>query len=90
MIDFLKQHQSLMAWLLPIVVTFAGVWLGSRVQAGGGVAQAKAAKKQRKRLRQRPSKQSGNRPTTPHPQPTPLLCVSSGSAQRRTCLTTGR
>ncbi|MGW1666325.1 hypothetical protein [Streptomyces microflavus] len=44
MIDFLKQHQSLIAWLLPIVVTFAGVWLGSRVQAGGGVAQAKAAR----------------------------------------------
>ncbi|WP_326683094.1 hypothetical protein OHB31_35625 [Streptomyces microflavus] len=44
MIDFLKQHQPLIAWLLPIVVTFAGVWLGSRVQAGGGVAQAKAAK----------------------------------------------
>lgn len=43
-IDFLKQHQPLIAWLLPIVVTFAGVWLGSRVQAGGGVAQAKAAK----------------------------------------------
>ncbi|MFJ9638638.1 hypothetical protein [Streptomyces sp. NPDC101178] len=44
MINFLKEHQALIVWLLPIVVTFAGVWLGSRVQAGGGVAQAKAAK----------------------------------------------
>ncbi|MGW4983331.1 hypothetical protein [Streptomyces mirabilis] len=44
MIDFLKEHQAFIVWLLPIVFTFAGVWLGAKVQAGGGVAQAKAAK----------------------------------------------
>ncbi|WP_405956939.1 hypothetical protein [Streptomyces phaeochromogenes] len=44
MIDFLKEHQALIVLLLPIVFTFAGVWLGAKVQAGGGVAQAKAAK----------------------------------------------
>ncbi|MFJ9506687.1 hypothetical protein ACIRPZ_23165 [Streptomyces anulatus] len=44
MIDFLKEHQALIVLLLPIVFTFAGAWLGAKVQAGGGVAQAKAAK----------------------------------------------
>ncbi|MGW8863361.1 hypothetical protein ACWGNY_30815 [[Kitasatospora] papulosa] len=44
MIDFLKEHQALIVWLLPIVSTFVGVWLGAKVQADGGVAQAKAAK----------------------------------------------
>ncbi|MFJ3673994.1 hypothetical protein ACIPSE_46920 [Streptomyces sp. NPDC090106] len=44
MIDFLKEHQALIVLLLPIVFTFAGVWLGTKVQAGGNVAQAKAAK----------------------------------------------
>ncbi|WP_331725685.1 hypothetical protein OG264_38860 (plasmid) [Streptomyces xanthophaeus] len=44
MIDFFKEHQALIVLLLPIVFTFAGVWLGAKVQAGGGVTQAKAAK----------------------------------------------
>ncbi|MER6021858.1 hypothetical protein [Streptomyces anulatus] len=47
MIDFLKEHQALIVLLLPIVFTFAGVWLGAKVQAGGGVAQAKAAEETR-------------------------------------------
>ncbi|MFG2298537.1 hypothetical protein [Streptomyces sp. NPDC048603] len=45
MIDFLKEHQTLILALLPIVFTFAGAWLGAWVQARGGVAQAAAAEK---------------------------------------------
>ncbi|MFC9595776.1 hypothetical protein ACFTUC_39020 [Streptomyces sp. NPDC056944] len=45
MTDFLKEHQTLILALLPIVFTFLGAWLGAWVQARGGVAQAKAAEK---------------------------------------------
>ncbi|MFD7320513.1 hypothetical protein ACFV9D_05375 [Streptomyces sp. NPDC059875] len=43
MTDFLKEHQTLILALLPIVVGFVGAWLGAWLQARGGVAQAKAA-----------------------------------------------
>jgi hypothetical protein len=46
------------------------------VQAGGGIAQAKAAKEAAETF--------GNRPTESQSRPTPLHCASSGSAQRRT------
>ncbi|MEU4272241.1 hypothetical protein [Streptomyces sp. NPDC026092] len=43
MIDFLKEHQTLILVFLPIAVGFAGACLGAWLQARGGVAQAKAA-----------------------------------------------
>ncbi|RST16202.1 hypothetical protein EF908_35350 [Streptomyces sp. WAC04770] len=43
MTDFLKEHQTLILALLPIVVGFIGAWLGAWLQARGGVAQARAA-----------------------------------------------
>lgn len=43
MIDFLKEHQTLILALFTIVVGFAGACLGAWLQARGGVAQAKAA-----------------------------------------------
>ncbi len=45
MTDFLEEHQALIVWLFPIVLAFAGVWLGAWIQARGGHAQAKAAEK---------------------------------------------
>ncbi|MGW8505183.1 hypothetical protein [Streptomyces sp. CLCI03] len=44
MMDFLKEHATILLAVFTGVVAFAGTWLGAKVQAGGGVAQAKAAK----------------------------------------------
>ncbi|MGW8782609.1 hypothetical protein ACWGNM_31730 [Streptomyces sp. NPDC055796] len=43
MIDILKEHQALLLVLFPVLAAFAGSWLGSWIQARGGMAQAKAA-----------------------------------------------
>lgn len=43
--NFLREHKTLILTLLPLATTFAGVWLGSKVQAGGAYAQAEAAEK---------------------------------------------
>ncbi|MFE9454343.1 hypothetical protein [Streptomyces sp. NPDC006739] len=44
MMDFLKDHATTLLALFTVVVAFAGTWLGAKVQANGGVAQARAAK----------------------------------------------
>ncbi|MFC8506311.1 hypothetical protein ACFU3J_11975 [Streptomyces sp. NPDC057411] len=44
MMDFLKEHATTMVALFTVVVAFGGTWLGAKVQANGGVAQARAAK----------------------------------------------
>ncbi|MGA5068844.1 hypothetical protein ACPB9E_34590 [Streptomyces exfoliatus] len=44
MTEFLKEHATALVALFTVVVAFAGTWLGAKVQAGGGVAQARAAK----------------------------------------------
>ncbi|MEV7512677.1 hypothetical protein AB0O57_32435 [Streptomyces sp. NPDC091201] len=43
MIDFLREHQTLLLLLFPVVTAFVGSWLGAWIQARGGMAQAKAA-----------------------------------------------
>lgn len=42
--DFLKEHATILLAVFPVLIGFGGAWLGAKVQAGGGVAQAKAAK----------------------------------------------
>ncbi|MCX4779867.1 hypothetical protein [Streptomyces sp. NBC_01264] len=42
--DFLKEHATILLAVFPVLVGFGGAWLGAKVQAGGGLAQAKAAK----------------------------------------------
>ncbi|MFE7810238.1 hypothetical protein ACFU51_37385 [Streptomyces sp. NPDC057430] len=44
MMDFLKEHATTVIALFTVVVAFGGTWLGAKVQAGGGVAQVRAAK----------------------------------------------
>lgn len=44
MTDFLKEHATTLVALFTVVVAFGGTWLGAKVQAGGGVVQARAAK----------------------------------------------
>ncbi|MFJ8162508.1 hypothetical protein ACIRBY_16495 [Streptomyces sp. NPDC096136] len=44
MVDFLQEHSTTLLALLTVVAAFAGTWLGSHIQAKGGLAQAKAAK----------------------------------------------
>lgn len=41
--DFLKEHETILLALLPVLAGFGGAWLGAKVQAAGGMAQAKAA-----------------------------------------------
>lgn len=42
--DFIKDHATPLVALLSVVTVLLGTWLGARIQAGGGLAQAKAAK----------------------------------------------
>ncbi|WP_328741248.1 hypothetical protein OHA91_39580 (plasmid) [Streptomyces erythrochromogenes] len=44
MIAFLKEHSTILLALLTVAAAFGGTWLGSHIQAKGGLAQAKAAK----------------------------------------------
>ncbi|MFF4323222.1 hypothetical protein [Streptomyces sp. NPDC001568] len=44
MMNFLKDHQTILLAVFTVLVGFGGAWLGAKVQAGGGLAQAKAAK----------------------------------------------
>ncbi|MGW7343039.1 hypothetical protein [Streptomyces sp. NPDC054854] len=44
MIEFLKNHSTILLALLTVATAFGGTWLGSHIQAKGGLAQAKAAK----------------------------------------------
>ncbi|MDX2394950.1 hypothetical protein NJL88_33765 [Streptomyces sp. DK15] len=44
MTNFLREHQTLLLAVFTVLVGFGGAWLGAKVQAGGGLAQAKAAK----------------------------------------------
>ncbi|MFE6020812.1 hypothetical protein ACFQ6O_30070 [Streptomyces sp. NPDC056441] len=44
MMDFLKEHATTVVALFTVVVAFGGTWLGAKVQANGGVAQARAAR----------------------------------------------
>ncbi|MFJ8297788.1 hypothetical protein ACIQ9R_18135 [Streptomyces sp. NPDC094447] len=44
MIEFLKDHSTLLLALVSVVAAFGGTWLGSRIQAKSGLAQARAAR----------------------------------------------
>ncbi|MFI1285197.1 hypothetical protein ACH4U5_31325 [Streptomyces sp. NPDC020858] len=44
MMDFLREHSTILLALFTVIVAFGGTWLGAHVQASGGIAQAKAAK----------------------------------------------
>ncbi|MEU2074990.1 hypothetical protein [Streptomyces sp. NPDC013489] len=44
MIEFLKDHSTILLALLTVVAAFGGTWLGSRIQAKSGLAQARAAR----------------------------------------------
>ncbi|MFG2840901.1 hypothetical protein ACGFYE_38610 [Streptomyces zaomyceticus] len=44
MIEFLKDHSTILLALLTVAAAFGGTWLGSRIQAKSGLAQARAAR----------------------------------------------
>jgi len=44
MMEFLGEHSTLLLAVFTVLVAFGGTWLGAKVQAGAGVAQAKASK----------------------------------------------
>lgn len=43
-LNFLREHSTILLALFTVVTAFGGTWLGSHLQAKGGLAQAKAAK----------------------------------------------
>jgi len=42
--EFLREHSTFLLAVFTVLIAFAGTWLGAKVQASGGIAQARAAK----------------------------------------------